>query len=446
MAVAPVSTVSAPAAAPTPYAERRAELMRRIGPNGALLLASPPEHLRNGDTHFKFRQDSDILYLTGFEEPGAIVVLRPGHEAMRFVMFVRPRDPAEETWTGRRAGVEGAVRDFGADAAFTPAELDGKLAEILAGAEEIHFPFGREPALDAAVARLLGRLRVAERRGTRAPLRLVDARMTLHEMRLIKSPGEVAIQRRAAEITAEAHIAAMIASRAAGNENEIEALVDYTFRKNGGTGPGYPTIVGGGDNATILHYVENRAPLVRGQLLLVDAGCEIDGYTADVTRTSPIGARFSPAQRRLYEAVLETQIAAIEAVKPGATLDGIHKQVVEQLTRHMIALGLLSGDAPALIESGAFKQFYMHRTSHWLGMDVHDVGFYSEGGVSRPLAPGMVLTIEPGLYVAADAQVPAEYRGLGVRIEDDILVTADGYENLTIATPKSVADIESLTT
>ena len=446
MAVAPVSTDSVPASAPTPYAERRAELMRRIGPNGALLLASPPEHLRNGDTHFKFRQDSDILYLTGFEEPGAVVVLRPGHETTRFVMFVRPRDPAEETWTGRRAGVEGAVRDFGADAAFTPAELDGKLAEVLAGAEEIHFPFGREPALDAAVARLLGRLRVAERRGTRAPLRLVDARLTLHEMRLVKSPQEVAIQRRAAEITAEAHIAAMIAARAAAGEHEIEALVDYTFRKNGGTGPGYPTIVGGGDNATILHYVENRAPLVRGQLLLVDAGCEIDGYTADVTRTSPIGARFSPAQRRLYEAVLETQIAAIEAVKPGATLDGIHKQVVEQLTRHMVSLGLLSGDVPALIEAGAFKQFYMHRTSHWLGMDVHDVGFYSEGGASRPLVPGMVLTIEPGLYVAADAHVPAEYRGLGVRIEDDILVTKDGYDNLTVTTPKSVADIESLTT
>jgi len=265
-------------------------------------------------------------------------------------------------------------------------------------------------------------------------------------MRLIKSPQEVAVQRHAAEITAEAHIGAMLAAKTAANEHEIEALVDYTFRKNGGTGPGYPTIVGGGANATILHYVENRAPLVPGQLLLVDAGCEIDGYTADVTRTFPIGARFSPAQRRLYEAVLETQIAAIEAVKPGATLDGIHKQVVEQLTRHLVALGLLTGEVPALVESGAYKAFYMHRTSHWLGMDVHDVGFYSEGGASRPLVPGMVLTIEPGLYVAADAQVAPEFRGLGVRIEDDILVTSNGYDNLTIATPKSVDDIEGLTT
>jgi Xaa-Pro aminopeptidase len=446
MAVAPVSVSAGPApGSKAPYADRRAELMRRIGPDAALLLASPPEQLRNGDTHFKFRQDSDILYLTGFEEPGTVVLLRPGHATTRFALFVRPRNPAEETWTGRRAGVEGAVRDFGADAAFAAGELDDQLAELLAGAQEIHFPFGREPSLDAAVARLLGRLRIAERRGTRAPVRLIDARVTLHEMRLIKSPQEVAIQRRAAEITAEAHIAAMLAAKTAANEHEIEALVDYTFRKNGGTGPGYPTIVGGGDNATILHYVENRAPLQRGQLLLVDAGCEIDGYTADVTRTAPIGARFSPAQRRLYEAVLETQIAAIEAVKPGATLDAIHNQVVETLTRHMVALGLLTGDVPALIEAGAHKQFYMHRTSHWLGMDVHDVGFYSEGGASRPLAPGMVLTIEPGLYVAADAQVPPEYRGLGVRIEDDILVTTDGHDNLTVATPKSVADIEELT-
>jgi Xaa-Pro aminopeptidase len=428
----------------TRYAERRAQLMQRIGPSAALVLASPPEQLRNGDTHFKFRQDSDILYLTGFEEPGATLVLRPGHDKP-FVLLVRPRDPAEETWTGRRAGVEGAVRDFGADAAWPIAELDDRLAEVVAGAEEIHYPFGRDPALDATVVRARGRLRARERRGTRAPVRLVDARLSLHEMRLCKTADEVASHRRAAAITAEAHIAAMRAAREAANEQEIEALVDYTFRRRGGTGPGYPTIVGSGVNATILHYVENRAPLERGRLLLVDAGCEIDGYTADVTRTSPIGARFSPAQRRLYEAVLETQVAAVEAVKPGATLDAIHHDVVQRLTGHMVALGLLSGEVPALVEAGAFKQFYMHRTSHWLGMDVHDVGFYSVDGVSRPLVPGMVLTIEPGLYVAEDAAVPPEYKGLGVRIEDDILVTDSGYENLTAATPKSVADIEAIT-
>ena len=326
------------------------------------------------------------------------------------------------------------MRDFGADAAFVAAELDDKLAEILGGrARRSTIPFGREPALDAAVARLLGRLRVAERRGTRAPVRLVDARADAAR----DAPHQVAAggrdpAPRRRDHRRGAHRARCCARATRRASTRSRRWSTTRSARTAAPGPGYPTIVGGGANATILHYVENRAPLVRGQLLLIDAGCEIDGYTADVTRTSPIGARFSPAQRRLYEAVLETQIAAIEAVKPGATLDAIHKQVVEQLTRHMVALGLLTGDVPALVEAGAFQAFYMHRTSHWLGMDVHDVGFYSEGGAARPLSPGMVLTIEPGLYVAADAPVPPEYRGLGVRIEDDILVTADGYENLTV--------------
>jgi Xaa-Pro aminopeptidase len=434
----------------TAHAARRARLLELLGPRAALVLSSPPERQRNGDTDYKFRQDSDILYLTGFQEPGATVVLRPGAEKP-FAMFVRPRDPAAETWTGRRAGVEGAVSTFGADAAFPTAELDGKLPELLAGAEEVHFPFGRDPALDALVTRALGRLRVAERRGRRAPTRLVDARVSVHELRLVKAPDEIAVQRRAAAITAEAHTAAMRAARPGANEGELEALVDYTFRRRGGTGPGYPTIVGAGVNATILHYVENNATLAAGDLLLIDAGCEVDGYTADVTRTCPVGGRFSDAQRRLYEVVFDAQIAAIEAVRPGATIDGIHEQVLVALTRGLVTLGLLPGgaaaDVPKLVADGAYKPFYMHRTSHWLGMDVHDVGFYSADGASRPLVPGMVLTIEPGLYVAADApaDVPAAYRGLGIRIEDDILVTPTGYDNLTIDTPKSVAELEKLT-
>jgi Xaa-Pro aminopeptidase len=427
------------------HAARRARLMELLGPRAALVLTSPPERLRNGDTDYKFRQDSDLLYLTGFAEPGSTLVLRPAHPETPFVLFVRPRDPAAETWTGRRAGLEGATRDYGADAAFAAGELDSKLPEILGGAEELHFPFGRDPELDAVISRALARLRTTERRGRRAPVRLVDARLSVHELRLVKSPDEVAVQRRAAAITAEAHTAAMRAARPGVNEAEIEALIDYTFRRRGGTGPGYPTIVGGGVNATILHYVENAAPLAAGELLLVDAGCEVDGYTADVTRTFPVGGRFSDAQRRLYEVVLETQLAAIEAVKPGATIDAIHDQVVEGLTRGLVTLGLLTGEVPTLIESGAYKPYYMHRTSHWLGMDVHDVGFYSEDGVARPLTPGMVLTIEPGLYVAPDADVAPEYRGLGVRIEDDLLVTPTGYDNLTRDTPKSVADLEKLT-
>ncbi|MBC8133096.1 MAG: aminopeptidase P N-terminal domain-containing protein [Deltaproteobacteria bacterium] len=427
------------------FAERRGRLGNLLGPRSALLLASPPERLRNGDVHYKFRQNSDILYLTGLEEPGTVVVLRPDHPETPFVLFVRPRSPVDEIWTGRRAGVEGAIARFGANAAFPIGELEAKLPEILSGVEDVHVAFGHDEDWDARVLRVLGRMRAAERRGQRAPLRLVDARLNLHEMRLIKSDVEIAQLRRAADITAEAHTKAMRAAKGGVGEHEIEALIDYTFRRHGGTGPGYPSIVGGGVNAVILHYVENNASLEEGQLLLVDAGCEVaGGFTADVTRTFPIGRPFSPAQRRVYEAVLDVQIAAIEAVRPGATIDAIHTQVVEQLTRKMVDLGLLEGDVAALVEKGAYKTFYMHRTSHWLGLDVHDVGFYSIEGAARPLTPGMVLTIEPGLYIAEDAAAPPALRGIGVRIEDDILVTASGYENLTRGTPKSVAEIESL--
>lgn len=426
------------------YADRRARLGGLLGPRAALVLASPPEHLRNGDVHYKFRQDSDILYLTGFEEPGTVVLFRPDHPKTPFVMFVRPRNPSEETWTGRRAGLEGALERFGADAAFAIAELDAKLPELLAGVDDLHFSFGRDEEWDTRMLRLVGRMRAAERRGTRAPVRFVDARLTLHEMRLIKSNAEIMTLRRAAAITAEAHTAAMRAARAGMAEHEVEALIDYTFRRRGATGPGYPSIVGGGANAVILHYVDNNAPLDEGKLLLVDAGCEVDGFTADVTRTFPIGRPFSPDQRRVYQAVLDVQQAAIAAVRPGATLDAIHAQVVEQLTAKMVELGLLQGDVATLVAEQAFRPYYMHRTSHWLGMDVHDVGFYSVEGTARPLAPGMVLTIEPGLYIAPDAAVPAELRGIGIRIEDDILVTETGHDNLTAATPKTVAEIDRL--
>ena len=427
-------------------ADRRARLGEILGTRAALVLFSPPERLRNGDVHHKFRQDSDILYLTGFEEPGTVVVLRPGHAQASFVMFVRPRNPSEETWTGRRAGVDGARQTYGATAAYPIEELDVRLPDVVAGVEELHYHIGRDPEVDERMVRLLATLRGRERRGPHAPVKIIDARLSVHEMRLFKSPAELGIQQRAADITAEAHVAAMRAARPGVHEYEIEALIDYTFRRNGGVGPGYPSIVGGGINATILHYVENNAPLTEGELLLVDAGCEVDGFTADVTRTFPVGGRFSEAQRRVYEAVLEAQLAAIAAARPGTTLEAIHADVVASLTRKMVELGLLTGDVPQLIESGAYKTYYMHRTSHWLGMDVHDVGFYSLEGAARTLEPGMVLTIEPGLYIAPDeSKAPPEYRGIGVRIEDDLVVTAEGNRVLTAATPKSVAEMERLT-
>ena len=291
----------------------------------------------------------------------------------------------------------------------------------------------------------MNQLRAGERRGMRAPTSIRDLRGSLHELRLIKDAAALAELNRAAEITAEAHTQAMRAARGGVNEREIEALIDYTFRRRGGF-PGYGTIVGGGANATILHYVDNCEPLRQGDLLLVDAGCEVEGFTADVTRTYPVGGRFSPAQRRAYELVLDAEKRCIAAVKPGATIDGIHQLAVEILTEGMVALGLLAGAPAALIESGAYKRFYMHRTSHWLGLDVHDVGAYAVDGRSRPLAPGMVLTVEPGLYVPADAtDVPAELRGIGIRIEDDVLVTSSGHEVLTRAIPKEPHEIEALT-
>ncbi|HEX9101559.1 MAG TPA: M24 family metallopeptidase, partial [Polyangia bacterium] len=313
------------------------------------------------------------------------------------------------------------------------------------GAEEILFVPGDDAELDELMLSTMAHLRQAERRGMRAPRRIGDLRWTLHELRLIKDADALGKMRRAVEVTRQAHTAAMRAARDGAREYEIEALIDYTFRKNGGH-PGYGTIVGGGVNATILHYVDNDQPLRGGELLLIDAGCEVDGFTADVTRTYPIGAKFTPAQRRCYELVLSVEKACIAAVKPGNSIDAIHEQAVELLTRGMIDLGLLAGELRELIDKSAYKRFYMHRTSHWLGMDVHDVGIYAPDGKSRPLEPGMVLTVEPGLYIAADASdVAAEYRGIGIRVEDDILVTGDGHENLTISIPKEPGDLEALT-
>jgi Xaa-Pro aminopeptidase len=427
-----------------PYAARRKALMDAIGPRAVAIVGGKQITHRNSDVEHRFRQASDVLYLTGFAEPETLVVLTPGRDK-KLTLFVRPRDPERETWTGRRVGVEGAVARLGADQAFPVAQIATELPKLVDGADEIFYVPGEEHALDELIVKVLADLRAGERRGMRAPTRITDLRTALHELRLIKDEDALAKLRRAAAITAEAHVAAMKAARGGVNECEIEALVDYTFRRQGGY-PGYGTICGGGINATILHYVDNDQPLERGQLLLVDAGCEIDGFTADVTRTYPIGARFSPAQRRAYELVLEVEKRCVAAVKPGATIDGIHQQAVELLTQGMVDLGLLKGSVRELIDSGAYRRFYMHRTSHWLGLDVHDVGAYALDGRSRPLVAGMVLTVEPGLYVAADASdVPDELRGIGIRIEDDVLVTAGGHEVLTAAVPKEAGELEALT-
>ncbi|MCB9561320.1 MAG: Xaa-Pro aminopeptidase [Kofleriaceae bacterium] len=429
---------------PSVFAARREAYLRALGPGGVAVVASLPERVRNGDSHYRFRQHSDLHYLTGFTEPEAVLVLRGNADAERVVMFVRPRDPEMEVWDGRRAGIEGARDRYGADAAYPIAELSTRLWDLIANHEELHYSLGLDDAMDKVITAALARLRRTEKRGRRPPRAVVDPRVALHEQRLIKSPEELAVLRKAAAITVDAHLAAMAAGRPGTFEYELEAVIDYTFRHRGGAGPGYGTIVGAGENATVLHYVDNACAIAEGDLVLVDAGCEYGHYTADVTRTFPASGRFTGPQRAIYEAVLDAQRGAIELAAPGATLDRLHEHCIRRLTQAMVDLGLLAGSVDDRIADASYKRFYMHGTSHWLGMDVHDVGAYTRSGAARPLEAGMVITIEPGLYVAVDAaDVPAEYRGIGVRIEDDVVITADGHEVLTARAPTSIDDVEA---
>lgn len=430
---------------PAVFAARRDAYMQAIGPAGVAVVRSLPERLRNGDSYHPFRQLSDLVYLTGFVEPETTLILRPGAEKERVVMFVRPRDPEMETWDGRRAGVEGAVATYGAEVAYPASELAAKLGELIANHDELHFAVGLDDEMDLLVTHAIAKLRKTEKRGKRPPRAIVDPRDALHELRLHKRPEELAALRKAAEISTEAHVLAMQAGKPGVFEHELEALINYTFRRHGGAGPGYATIVGAGENATILHYIENRCAIAAGDLVLVDAGGEYNHYTADITRTWPASGTFTPVQRRVYQIVLDTQVEAIEMVKPGVTLDEIHNHCVNRLTEGMIALGLLGGSVDDRVKDQSYRKFYMHGTSHWLGLDVHDVGAYTQGGKARPLEPGMVITVEPGLYIAADAaDVPPELRGIGIRIEDDVVVTATGHEVLTAACPKKIEDIEAV--
>jgi Xaa-Pro aminopeptidase len=427
------------------FAARRRAYLEALGPEAVAVVYSLPERLRNGDSHYGFRQHSDVHYLTGFGEPDATVVLRPGAAGEEVVMFVRPRDPEMETWNGRRAGLEGVKAAHGADVAYAHTELAARLPELLANREHLHYALGLDRDMDVLVAGTIARLRKLEKRGKRPPRDVIDPRVVLHELRLHKSADEIALLRRAAAISTDAHLAAMKLGRPGRHEYELEATIDYTFRSRGGMGPGYTTIVGAGSNATILHYVDNASAIADGELVLVDAGCEYGYYTADITRTWPASGRFTGAQRAMYQLVLATQKSAVAMVRPGVTLDELHQHCVKQLTAGMIDLGLLAGSVDERVEDLTYKKYYMHGTSHWLGMDVHDVGAYTAGGKPRPLAPGMVITVEPGLYVAADAaDVPDALRGIGVRIEDDVLVTVDGHENLTSTCPKEIDALESI--
>jgi Xaa-Pro aminopeptidase len=433
---------------PKRHADRREAIaagMRAHG-GGVMLLPAAGEKLRNADNEYLFRQDSDYFWVTGFDEPegGALFFADPPQGKPRFVMFVRPRDKEREIWNGKRAGVDGAKAVYGADEAFPVAEMEGKLIELLDHPGPLWYRLGFDPEWDARVARVLNCLRAKSRTGARVPGAVADPSTLLHEMRMVKSPHEVERLRRAAEITAEAHLAAMRDGRPGAREYQVQSEIEYAFRRRGGSGPGYGTIVAAGANSCILHYRAGDAVLHEGDVCLVDAGGEFRMYTADVTRTFPVSGQFTPGQRKLYDLVLEANLLGIGEVKPGATVDGIHEKVVRHLVEGLLRLGLLEGSADERIADGAYKRYFMHRTSHWLGMDVHDVGAYYVDGKSRTLEPGMVLTVEPGIYVAPDDEkAPAEMRGVGIRIEDDVLVTEAGGDNLTWMVPKAVADVEA---
>lgn len=428
---------------PAVHAERRRRFLDAMGPDAVAILLGAKLVTRSADTEFPFRQDSDFWYLTGFAHPHAALVLRTDG-GPPFTLFVEPRDRAAETWTGYRPGVEGAVADYAADEAHPRDELLARLPDLVKKAARIYHVLGRDPAVDAKLVGTLDEMRLRSRAGLAPASEIVDPRAILHEMRLFKGEEELAVMRRASAITAEGHRDAARLAQDGRFEYELEAALNGAFRRRGAAGPAYATIVGGGRNATVLHYVTNDRPLRGGELVLIDAGCELEGYASDVTRTYPVGGRFEGAARDVYEVVLRAQLRALDAARPGTTLAAIHDLTVHALAEGMIELGLAAGSVEGVVASEAYRAWYMHNTSHWLGLDVHDVGAYRLGGEPRKLEPGMVFTIEPGLYVRPDDEsAPARLRGIGVRIEDDVVVTPDGCENLTAAIPKRPDEVEA---
>jgi Xaa-Pro aminopeptidase len=465
------------------FIDRRRRFAEAVG-DGIAVIPAAREVSRNSDVHYEFRQDSDFFFLTGFDEPDAVAVFNPSHAKERYVLFVRPRDREMEIWTGRRAGVEGAVATYGADAAYPVEQLDQKLREYAVDRPGLFYRLGN-PFFDARITRLLGELRAMQRRGHTAPGRLEDPGPVIHEMRLRRSPAELARHRRACELSRDGHIEAMRYARPGMYEYQVQAAMEFVFREGGSPRNGYPSIVASGPNACILHYSENNRKMADGDLLLIDAAAEYGYHSSDITRTFPVNGRFTGPQRAIYEVVLRSQLAAIEAAKPGARYEVMHEAARRVLAEGLVDLKLLPRGLEDSLAMHHYREFYMHGTGHWLGMDVHDVGDYRIAGESRVLDPGMVFTVEPGLYIDPDREevtfhlreysehdvwerrdrigiaaarkledeekakaptvkhrVPPEFRGIGVRIEDDILITASGHEVLTAGTPKTVADVE----
>ncbi|RMQ95362.1 Aminopeptidase P [Pseudomonas savastanoi pv. glycinea] len=427
------------------YARRRKALMAQMEPNSIAILPAAAVAIRNRDVEHVYRQDSDFQYLSGFPEPEAVVVLIPGREHGEYVLFCRERNPQRELWDGLRAGQEGAIRDFGADDAFPINDIDDILPGLIEGRDRVYSAMGSNAEFDRHLMEWINAIRSKAHLGAQPPNEFVALDHLLHDMRLYKSAAEIKVMREAARISARAHVRAMQACRPGLHEFSLEAELDYEFRKGGAKMPAYGSIVASGRNACILHYQENDALLKDGDLVMIDAGCEIDCYASDISRTFPVSGKFSPEQKAIYELVLKSQEAAFAAIGPDKHWNQAHEATVQVITEGLVELGLLQGDVDELIANEAYKAFYMHRAGHWLGMDVHDVGDYKVGGEWRVLEVGMTLTVEPGIYVAPDnQQVAKKWRGIGIRIEDDVVVTKKGCEILTGDVPKTVTEIEAL--
>lgn len=427
------------------FAQRRQQLMKNMGPGSVAIVSAAPEYLRNGDAHYSYRQNSNFYYLTGFSEPEAVLVLIPERAQGETILFNRVRDPAQELWTGRRAGQEGACKNYGADEAYPISEFVNKLPELLTGCHRVCYPFGLHELLDKQIMGVVNNLRQRQRKGVVTPLGFVNLEHLVDEMRLFKSVAEIAAMRKAAEISVQAHKSAMQICKPGMIEYELEAEILREFYRQGSRAPAYTSIVGSGENSCILHYNDNNAEIKNGDLVLIDAGCEYEYYASDITRTFPANGRFSVEQRAVYEIVLRAQLAAIAAIKPGASWDLPQEICVRIITEGLVEIGLLKGKVEDLIAQKAYFQFYMHGSGHWLGMDVHDVGSYVADGTWRKFEAGMTFTVEPGIYIAPNIpNVDKKWWNIGVRIEDDVLVTSNGCEVLSQALPKTVADIEAL--
>jgi Xaa-Pro aminopeptidase len=431
------------------YRQRREQLMAKIG-SGTAIFGSAPMAVMHNDVEYVYRQESDFYYLTGFNEPNAVAIIAPHHPEHKFILFVQPKERDKEIWTGYRVGVDDAKAKYGADEAYPIGELDEKLPQYLEKGDKIYYHMGRDERLNGKVITHWQRmLRSYGKRGT-GPIAIEDPFLTLHPLRMVKSPAELELMRKAANIAAIAHNHARKFAKPGVNEAEIAAEIEYIFHKQGAMGVAYPSIVATGANACVLHYIENNSELQDGDLLLIDAGCSCGYYNSDVTRTFPVNGKFTSEQKIIYELVLDAQMASIEQVKPGTTWKDFHHTSVQIITEGLVNLELLDGDVETLIKEEKYKNFYMHGTGHWLGLDVHDAGIYMHGAESwYQFQPGNVITVEPGIYIspdiqAAEGQPPIDdcWKGIGVRIEDDVLVTADGHEVLTAAVPKFVEDIE----